>query len=65
MRLEEKGRLLSKSLELVEENMQGTRIKEKVKIFISSNIDERYTLVREALRLLLLETGMSEAQVIN
>lgn len=45
--------------------MQGTRIKEKVKIFISSNIDERYTLVREALRLLLLETGMSEVYMFE
>ena len=38
--------------------MQGTRLKEKVNIFISSNCGGRYTLVREALRLLLLETGM-------
>ena len=37
--------------------MQGTRLKEKVNIFISSNCGGRYTLVREALRLLLLETG--------
>lgn len=45
--------------------MQSTRIKEKVKIFISSNIGERYTLVRESLRLLLLETGMCEVYMFE
>ena len=45
--------------------MQGTRIKEKVNVFISSNIDERYTLVRESLRLLLLETGMCEVYMFE
>ena len=35
--------------------MQGIRIKEKVKVFISSNCGGRYTVVREALRLLLLD----------
>jgi|GEM_PF-5815788 len=29
--------------------MQGIRIKEKVKVFISSNCGGRYTVVREAL----------------
>ncbi|MDO4323308.1 MAG: hypothetical protein Q4C61_12345 [Lachnospiraceae bacterium] len=45
--------------------MQGTRFKEKVNIFISSNCGERYTLVREALRLLLLETGMCEVYMFE
>ena len=45
--------------------MQGTRLKEKVKIFISSNCGGRYTLVREALRLLLLETGMCEVYMFE
>lgn len=31
--------------------MQGTRLKEKVNIFISSNCGGRYTLVRERLLL--------------
>lgn len=45
--------------------MQGTRLKEKVNIFISSNCGGRYTLVREALRLLLLETGMCEVYMFE
>lgn len=45
--------------------MQGTRFKEKVNIFISSNCGGRYTLVREALRLLLLETGMCEVYMFE
>lgn len=45
--------------------MQGIRIKEKVKVFISSNCGGRYTVVREALRLLLLETGMCEVYMFE
>lgn len=45
--------------------MQSTRIKEKVNIFISSNIGERYTLIRESLRLLLLETGMCKVYMFE
>lgn len=45
--------------------MQGTRLKEKVNIFISSNCGGKYTFVREALRLLLLETGMCEVYMFE
>lgn len=45
--------------------MQGTRFKEKVTVFISSNVNERFTLVRESLRLLLLETGMCEVYMFE
>lgn len=45
--------------------MQNIRFKEKVNVFISSNCGEKYTLVREALRLLLLETGMCEVYMFE
>lgn len=45
--------------------MQGTRFKEKVTIFISSNCGGKYTVVRESLRLLLLETGMCEVYMFE
>lgn len=38
--------------------MRESDIKEKVKVFISSNIDEKFKLIRESLKLLLLQTGM-------
>lgn len=40
--------------------MQAIRVKEKVKVFISSNIGEKYAYIREALKLLLTETNMCE-----
>ena len=39
--------------------MQSDTIRHKVKIFISSKIDARYTIVRKALEELLLETGLT------
>lgn len=38
--------------------MRDTTIERKITIFISSHIDERYKMVRKALKTLLLETGM-------
>lgn len=38
--------------------MRETDVREKVSIFISSNINSRYVIARESLRLLLLETGL-------
>mgnify|MGYP000969427409 CR=1 FL=1 len=40
--------------------MRDGDIERKVRVFISSNINCEYKLIREALRLLLLETGMCE-----
>lgn len=45
--------------------MQGTRLKEKVKVFISSNCGGKYLFVRESLRLLLLETNMCEVYMFE
>ena len=38
--------------------MQREDFKEQVKVFISSNIDDKYKLIRESLKLLLEKTGM-------
>lgn len=40
--------------------MRDGDIKRKVEVFISSNINEEYKLIRESLRVLLLRTGMCE-----
>ena len=40
--------------------MRESDFKEKVTVFISSNIDEKHRLIREALRILLLQTGMCD-----
>ena len=45
--------------------MQSTRFKEKIKVFISSNCGERYACVREALRLLLMESGICEVYMFE
>jgi len=39
-------------------NMLGKDIERKLTIFISSKIDERYKLIRYALKTLLMETGL-------
>lgn len=45
--------------------MKDTRVKEKVKVFISSNCGGRYLFIRESLRLLLLETNMCEVYMFE
>lgn len=45
--------------------MQAIRVKEKVKVFISSNIGEKYAYIREALKLLLTETNMCEVYMFE
>ena len=40
--------------------MRNQTVNDKVKIFISSRIDEKFTIVRKALKLLLEETNMCE-----
>lgn len=45
--------------------MQGTSIDEKVNVFISSNCGDKYTIVREALRYMLLETGMCQVYMFE
>jgi len=45
--------------------MQAIRVKEKVKVFISSNIGEKYACIREALKLLLTETNMCEVYMFE
>ena len=45
--------------------MRDYTIKDKVKIFISSRIDNRYTIVRKSLKLLLEETNMCEVFIFD
>ena len=45
--------------------MRNEDIKRQVRVFISSNINCEYKLIRESLRLLLLETGMCEVYLFE
>lgn len=45
--------------------MQSTSIDEKVNVFISSNCGDKYTIAREALRYMLLETGMCQVYMFE
>lgn len=45
--------------------MQNALIRNKVNIFISSNCNQIFAVIREALKIMLLETGMCEVYVFE